>query len=435
MVIQEKNRENQGIREAARAAKMKSYYLANASLDLRNKVLLMIADLLEKNQNKILQANEKDLFNATKNELNQALVNRLTLSSDKIKTMANGVREVASLMDPLGTVDLKRELDDSLVLTRLSVPIGLIGVIFESRPDAFVQIASLCLKSGNAVILKGGREASVTNQALYEVVVEAADAVDPVFKDAVVLAQTREEIGELLALDDVIDLMIPRGSNALVKYIKENTRIPVLGHADGICHIYIDSQAQVQMAVDVAEDSKCQYPAVCNAVETLLVHSDIALKFLPKLQKKMVNVELRGDERVCQIIEIEKATEEDWATEYNDLILSIKIVDSLEEAVFHINEFGSHHTDCIITDNEESSEKFMRLVDSSTAMCNSSTRFADGFRYGFGAEVGISTNKIHARGPVGLEGLTIYKYKLRGKGNLVRPYASGVKEFTHKDLI
>lgn len=425
---------SQNMKEAAEAAKLKSYALASADIELRNRVLLKLSGLLRERVADIIAANQLDLDAAQNGELNTALVKRLKLTQEKIEQMADGVEGVAALTDPLGSVSMQRELDEGLLLTRYAVPIGLIGVIFESRPDAFIQIASLCLKSGNCVILKGGKEAVHSNKALYEIVCEAAASVDPLFENCVVLAETREDIGALLALDDVIDLMIPRGSNALVKYIKENTRIPVLGHADGICHIYIDPEADLQRAVALTEDSKCQYPAVCNAVETLLVDRKVASEFLPKLKSAMGSVELRGDQSVREIIDVHPATEEDWKTEYNELILAIKLVDSLEEAIAHINRYGSHHTDCIITRNKERAEKFMALVDSSSVMWNSSTRFADGFRYGFGAEVGISTNKIHARGPVGLEGLTIYKYRLVGDGHCVRPYADGVKKFTHKDI-
>jgi glutamate-5-semialdehyde dehydrogenase len=426
---------SQSIEQSARKAKEKSYYLAVASIDKRNLILNAIASGLVNNENRIMEANQIDLDQAKKDNLNQALQKRLALSPQKIKQMAEGVLGVAALLDPLGKLDMDRELDTGLILKRVSVPIGLIGVIFESRPDAFIQIASLCIKSGNAVILKGGKEAASTNKVLYEVVSEAIEGVEPQLKGSVVLAQTREEIGSLLALDEVIDLMIPRGSNALVKYIKENTRIPVLGHADGICHLYVDDDADIPMAVDLTEDSKCQYPAVCNAIETLLVHRKVAEEFLPLLREKLSHVELRGDATVAKLIECQPADDSDWSTEYNDLILSIKIVDSLEEAIAHINRYGSHHTDLIVTGNESKAESFMQMVDSSSVMWNSSTRFADGFRYGFGAEVGISTNKIHARGPVGLEGLTLYKYRLTGKGDRVRPYADGEKQFTHKDRI
>ena len=422
------------IKEAAISAKEKSYALSSIPIEIRNRVLLQISNKLRNDTPLILSENKKDLDYAIENRLGQALIKRLTLSKDKIEEMAVGLEGLIQLSDPLGKLDMKRELDKGLILYRESVPIGLIGVIFESRPDAFIQIASLCIKSGNSAILKGGSEAINSNKILFELIEAVLNKVDTRFEGSIVLAQTRDDIKELLALDDVIDLMIPRGSNALVKYIKENTRIPVLGHADGICHIYVDKTADIDMAVSLIEDSKCQYPAVCNAVETVLLNSEIAQEIAPLLAKKMASVELRGDLKVCSIIDIKAATKKDWETEYNDLILSIKIVENVEQAITHINKYGSHHTDCIISNDNNSVDTFFKLVDSSTVMHNSSTRFADGFRYGFGAEVGISTNKIHARGPVGLEGLTIYRYRLVGNGHCVRAYADGKLNFTHKDI-
>ncbi len=422
------------MKQLAIAAKDKSYQLASSKLETRNEILRQIALLLVKEEDQIMAANSLDLVAAKENNLGTAMIKRLELSSAKIQEMAKGVEEVSLLPDPLSRVQLKRELDENLVLTRYSVPIGLIGVIFESRPDAFIQIASLSIKSGNCAILKGGKEATHSNKVLYQIVHMAISNVCPEFTDCIVLAETRDDINELLSLDKYIDLMVPRGSNALVQYIQNNTKIPVLGHADGICHFYVDDSVDLEMALDLAYDSKCQYPAVCNAIETLLVHENIAPLFLPRLQEKMQNVELRGDSKSCKIININLATDEDWSTEYNDLILSIKIVSSMQEAINHINEFGSRHTEAICTTNEEAANQFIALVDASSVMCNASTRFADGFRYGFGAEVGISTSKIHSRGPVGLEGLTIYKYKLIGQGAKVAPYANGEKKFTHKEI-
>lgn len=300
------------------------------------------------------------------------------------------------------------------------MPDWVIGVIFESRPDALVQISTLCLKSGNAVLLKGGREAIRTNRILTELIQKATLEAD-IPQGWISLLESRDDVNQMLKLDKYIDLIIPRGSNEFVRYIMENSRIPVLGHADGICHCYVDSDADIKMAVDIVNDAKTQYVAVCNATETLLVHSAIASRFLPELKRKLdeSNVELRGCERTQRIIEVKPASEEDWRTEYLDYILSVKIVDSIDEAIEHINTYGSGHTDAIITDNRGHAEKFMDLVDSGNVFWNCSTRFSDGFRYGFGAEVGISTSKIHARGPVGLDGLTIYKYKLIGKGHIV----------------
>ncbi len=420
--------------EQAQAAKRASFRLAGASTELKNRALAAIADALDRNRGRILEENRKDQEQARKTGLKDSLFKRLVLTDQKIDQIVESVRDVARLEDPVGKTLLARELDKGLVLRKTTVPIGVIGVIFESRPDALVQISSLCVKSGNVVILKGGSEALHSNRILFELIRGAAEATDPVFKDTLHLVETREQIGELLELDRWIDLMIPRGSNELVRRIQENTKIPVLGHADGICHLYVDREADLDMAVEVAYDAKCQYPAVCNAIETLLVHSGVAEEYLPRLADRLEAVELRGDERTHGIIGAKTATEEDWSTEYNDLILSIRVVDSLEEAVDHINTYGSHHTDGILTRNETAARRFLSDVDSSSVMWNCSTRFADGFRYGLGAEVGISTGKIHARGPVGLEGLTSTKYILGGSGQIVADYVGGSKRFTHRDL-
>jgi len=422
------------VQEQAQAAKRASFRLAGASTELKNRALAAIAEVLEQNRSRILEENRKDQEQAGKNGLNDSLFKRLVLTDQKFDQVVESVREVARLEDPVGKTLLVRELDKGLVLRKNTVPIGVIGVIFESRPDALVQISSLCVKSGNVVILKGGSEALHSNRILFELIREAAEATDPVFKDTLHLVETREQIGELLELDRWIDLMIPRGSNELVRRIQENTRIPVLGHAEGICHLYVDREADLDMAVEVAYDAKCQYPAVCNAIETLLVHSGAAEEYLPRLADRLEGVELRGDERTRGIIEARTAEESDWRAEYNDLILSIRMVDSLDEAVDHINTYGSHHTDSIITGSEAAARRFLADVDSSSVMWNCSTRFADGFRYGLGAEVGISTGKIHARGPVGLEGLTSSKYILEGDGQIVSGYADGSRRFTHRDL-
>ncbi|MFP4362224.1 MAG: glutamate-5-semialdehyde dehydrogenase [Spirochaetia bacterium] len=423
------------VREQAELAKKSSFLLATTLKEVRNASLIRAAQLLEDNITQVLTENAKDLEAAEKTGLAGPLLKRLKLSEQKVKKMAEGLRSISLLDDPLGRRSVKRELDAGLVLERVSVPIGVIGVIFESRPDALVQIAGLCMKSGNSVLLKGGKEALYSNRILFSLMRKAAEDTSKMYTGALHLVETREEIKELLEMDDLIDLMIPRGSNALVRYIQENTKIPVLGHADGICHLYIDKNADLSKAVELTHDSKCQYPAVCNALETLLVHSDVAEKVLPKIAEKLTDVLLRGDEKTRNIISCAPASEEDWSTEYTDLILSVKVVESAAEAMEHINAYGSHHTDCIVTENDATADEFLRLVDSSSVMHNASTRFADGFRYGLGAEVGISTSKIHARGPVGLEGLTTTKYILRGKGHTVTPYADGEKTFTHKDML
>ncbi|MBN2719255.1 MAG: glutamate-5-semialdehyde dehydrogenase [Deltaproteobacteria bacterium] len=423
--------------EKAKAARKASFKLASVANDVKTQVILRVAELMKEKQSFILSENGKDLEKAKSENISDVMYKRLVLSESKIDGMIASLLEVAQLPDPVGHVSVRRELDDDLILEKVSVPIGVIGIIFESRPDALVQISSLCLKSGNAAILKGGREAQHSNRALFGIFVDAMAQTDPLFENSLQLVESREDIGELLAMDEYVDLMIPRGSNDLVKYIQSNTRIPVLGHADGICHVFIDKDADPEIAVSVSVDSKCQYPAVCNAMETLLIHRDVAKSILPALAAKMKSngVELRGDDATCAIIEATVATEEDWKTEYNDLILSVRVVDSLEAAIDHINTYGSHHTDAIVSRDESACRIFLGTVDSSSALVNCSTRFADGFRYGLGAEVGISTNKIHARGPVGLEGLLIYKYRLVGKGNIVADYASGKRRFTHKDVL
>jgi glutamate-5-semialdehyde dehydrogenase len=420
--------------EQAQAAKRASFRLAGAATELKDRALAAIAVALDKDRGRILEENRKDREQARKTGLRESLFKRLALTDKKIDQIVESVRDVQQLADPVGKTVLARELDRGLILKKATVPIGVIGVIFESRPDALVQISTLCVKSGNVVILKGGSEALHSNRILFELIRGAAEATDPVFSETLHLVETREQIGELLELDRWIDLMIPRGSNELVRRIQESTRIPVLGHADGICHLYVDRAADQDMAVEVAYDAKCQYPAVCNAIETLLVHTEVAQAYLPRLAKRLQGVELRGDERSRGIIQAKGATEEDWSTEYLDLILSIRVVDSLEEAVDHINIYGSHHTDAIVTRDQAVARRFLADVDSSSVMWNCSTRFADGFRYGLGAEVGISTGKIHARGPVGLEGLTSTKYILEGDGQIVADYAGGGKRFTHRDL-
>jgi glutamate-5-semialdehyde dehydrogenase len=416
---------------AARAA---AYRLAVTSEDTRNAALHAMARLVRQDQAAILAANAKDTEAAAAGGLEGALYKRLVLSEQKLGSIAESLASVAALPDPLGREEVVRELDEGLVLRQVRVPIGVVGVIFESRPDALVQIASLAIKSGNAVILKGGSEALETNRCLHALFVQAVGEVDADLADAIQLVETREDIRALLELDREIDLMIPRGSNELVRTIQANTRIPVLGHADGICHLYIHSDADAGMAVALARDAKTQYPAVCNAIETLLVHADAA-HMIPAVVDAMPEVEFRGCERSRSLVSAMKpATADDWDTEYNDLILSVKVVDSLDEAIAHINSHGSHHTDAIVTASQATAARFLREVDSSSTLWNASTRFADGFRYGLGAEVGISTGKVHARGPVGLEGLTTTQYRVTGAGQVVADYAEGRRSFTHREL-
>lgn len=423
------------IQEQAKKMKLDSTRLAAKSLEERNHALEMIAEALLKNQDKILKANQKDLEKAESEGLQAPVLKRLKFNEDKLKDVVQGIRELVDLPDPLGKEQMKRELDRDLVLVRESCPIGVIGVIFESRPDAMVQISTLCLKSGNCAILKGGSEAMHTNKILFDIIYHAAaEAGMP--EGCMLQVEAREEIGELLSCHESVDLLIPRGSNAFVQYIMSNTKIPVMGHADGICHIYADEALDVEKAVKVIVDSKTQYTAVCNATETLLVHKAAAKALLPALNEKLLekHVEVRGTEEVQGLIACNPATEEDFQTEYLDLIISVKLVENIEEAVTHINRYGSHHTDCILTENPEARDYFMQYVDSAGVYWNCSTRFADGYRYGFGAEVGISTGKLHARGPVGLEGLCTYKYKLYGNGNIVDDYAVGKRSFHFKDI-
>ncbi|AGC68545.1 gamma-glutamyl phosphate reductase ProA [Thermoclostridium stercorarium subsp. stercorarium DSM 8532] len=421
--------------QLAKEAKKASIILASTATERKNLALKLIADYLMNHIDEIVKENEEDIRRSMEENLPEPLVKRLKFDRKKILDTVEGIKSLISLPDPVGKKLLATELDEGLTLYRVSCPIGVIGVIFESRPDALVQISTLCLKSGNAVLLKGGREAIRTNRILTELIQKATLEAD-IPQGWISLLESRDDVNQMLKLDKYIDLIIPRGSNEFVRYIMENSRIPVLGHADGICHCYVDSDADIKMAVDIVNDAKTQYVAVCNATETLLVHSAIASRFLPELKRKLdeSNVELRGCERTQRIIEVKPASEEDWRTEYLDYILSVKIVDSIDEAIEHINTYGSGHTDAIITDNRGHAEKFMDLVDSGNVFWNCSTRFSDGFRYGFGAEVGISTSKIHARGPVGLDGLTIYKYKLIGKGHIVADYAEHRRTFKHRPL-
>ena len=431
------------LEKIAQNAKLASYKLASLSSEIKDKALLAIAENIDNNKNLILAENSKDLELAKKmvekSELTQSLYDRLKLDEEKISVMVDGIKDVAKLEDPVNKTLWGMELDKGLELYRVSCPIGVIGVIFESRPDVIPQIVSLAVKSSNAVILKGGSEALNSNQVLLNIINEALDKVGEFPKNVINLIKTRHDVEEMLKLDDFIDLIIPRGSNNLVKHIQSNTRIPVLGHSEGICHIYIDESADFDKAIKISVDAKIQYPAACNAVETILVNKNIAEKFLPEIIKEFskVNVFIKGDKKTWHVVSgVAEATDEDWKTEYSDKIISIKVVDDIYEAIDHINRFGSGHTDSIITEDKEKAKLFMDLVDSSGVYHNASTRFADGFRYGLGAEVGISTNKTHARGPVGLEGLVIYKYKLYGNGQTVTEYSGqNPKQFTHKRIV
>ena len=421
--------------EKAEKVRLASIKISQAENQNRIKALNFMADYLEKNSKEILDANNEDYKNAENKGISKALLSRLKLSKEKLNSGIEGVRKVGDLADPVNQVQIKRELSKGLILERKTVPIGVLGVIFESRPDAVMQISSLAIRSGNGVMLKGGSESNLTNTSIVKALQEGLNE-SGLDKNAICLLTSRKDSMAMLNLEKYINLIIPRGSNELVKFIQENTRIPVLGHADGICHLFIDIEANLEMALSVALDSKIQYPAACNAIETLLVHKNIASAFLEKAIPlfNSHDVKLIGDKRSVELGLKYEASVEDWKTEYLDLILSIKIVDDLEEAITHIQKYSSKHTDGIITENSNTANKFMNVVDSAGVFHNCSTRFADGFRYGFGAEVGISTQTLPPRGPVGLEGLVTYKYFLKGDGNIVDDFSSGKAIYTHKDL-
>ncbi len=424
------------IEQRAMAAKEASIRLAAIKGDTKNRALANIAEALRNNAKDIAAANKIDLERSKQENLAAPLLKRLKFDENKIEESVAGLESLVKMDDPVGVSLRGMELDKGLELYKVSCPIGVIGVIFESRPDALVQISALCLKSGNAVLLKGGSEAVETNRKLAGIVAEASRKAG-IPDGWVALMETRTDVQDMLGLDDCLDLIVPRGSNAFVRHIMENTHIPVLGHADGICHVYVDKAADPEMAARICIDSKCQYVAVCNAAETILVHKDIASAFLPKLKEALEqkDVEIRGCAETLKIVDVKPATEEDWKTEYLDLIVSVKVVGSLDDAISHINTYGSGHTDVIVTADRDRGLKFMDLADSADVFLNCSSRFSDGFRFGLGAEVGISTNKIHARGPVGMEGLLIYKWRLFGNGHVVADYSGPEgKKFTHRSL-
>lgn len=421
--------------EQVRKVKQAAPKLAATTNEQRNAALTAVREALLQHQAEIFEANKQDLAQAEADGVSGPVRKRLKFDEGKLRDVTAGISDLTKMEDPLFQTQFARELDEGLVLKRVTCPIGVIGVIFEARPDALVQISALCIKSGNCVILKGGREALRSNKKLFDIIHEAIiDAGLPA--DSMMQLEARSEINELLECHESVDLLIPRGSNAFVQYIMNHTKIPVMGHADGICHIYVDKDADLAKAVPIIVDAKTQYVSACNTVETLLVHEAIKDQLLPMLKEALdaKKVELRGTKDVAAVVDCVLSTEADDKTEYLDYILSAKTVKNMDEAIDHINHFGSHHTDCIITENPDAAEHFMNLVDSAGVYQNCSTRFADGYRYGFGAEVGISTGKLHARGPVGLEGLVSYKYKLYGTGQIVDDYASGKKQFHFKNL-
>ena len=422
--------------EAAKLAKKASISALQLSSDIKNKALIKIAEELTCNKDKILNANKEDLAKATEllnsGKMTQSMFNRLKLDENKLRDMIQGVKDIAQLDDPINKTIWEKQIADGMLLKKISCPIGVIGIIFEARPDVISQISSLAIKSTNAVVLKGGSEATETNKAIFEIINNTLKSIQGFPENLINLLFTRDDVKDMLNADKYIDLIIPRGSNSLVQFIKSNTKIPVLGHADGICHIYIDETAEISKVKDIVIDSKCQYPSACNSVETILVHKNAAAKMLKELLTalKEANVKVNAEAEIQkQFPELINATVDNWHKEYGEKELSIKAVNNIDEAINHINTYGSGHTDCIITENKENAEKFMMFVDSAGVYHNVSTRFADGFRYGFGAEVGISTNKTHARGPVGLEGLTIYKYKLIGNGDIVNDFVTGKRKF------
>lgn len=408
----------------AKNAKTAALEIADLSTDLKNEALNKIANALENNKTEIFEANKQDLISAEElvksGELSKSTFNRLKLDENKMRDMICGIRDIAKLDDPVNKKLLVRELDEGLTLYKVSCPIGVLGIIFEARPDVIAQISSLAIKSANAVILKGGKESINTNKTILGIINNTLDTIEGFPKNVLQQVFTRDDVAEMLKCDKYINLVIPRGGNKLVKFIKENTKIPVLGHADGICHIFVDETADLDMAIKVIIDAKTQYPSACNAVETLLIHEKFPHKdeLLAALQLSEITLVDNPDT---------------WAFEHGDTTLAFKTVANIDETIEHINTYGSGHTDSILTSDVNNAEKFMNKVDSAGVYFNASTRFADGFRYGFGAEVGISTNKTHARGPVGLAGLTIYKYKLIGNGHIVKDYVDGTKQFHHRD--
>ncbi len=407
--------------EFAKNAKFASKKLAVLSTEIKNNALLAIAEALDANKALIFEANKKDLELAEGN-ISQSVFNRLKLDENKMRDMIQGIVDIYNLDDPIGKTLMQRSLDTGLILSKISCPIGVLGIIFEARPDVISQISALAIKSSNAVILKGGKESINTNKTIMNIIQQALSTIENFPENVLTQVFTRDDVKEMLVQDKYIDLIIPRGGNSLVQFVKENTKIPVLGHADGICHIFVDESANLEKAKRIVIDAKTQYPSACNAVETLLIHKDYGYKDELLTSLKEANIALEFNP-------------ESWHKEYSDKILAVKEVKSIEEAIEHINEFSSGHTESIITENRENAQIFLSAIDSSGVYHNVSTRFADGFRYGFGAEVGISTNKTHARGPVGLEGLTIYKYILQGGGDIVADYVSGDKKFNHKDLL
>lgn len=426
----------QNTRRAARS-------LARLSGEQRNRILLRAAERIEARSAEIIAANQVDCEtlagSVAAGTMSQALMKRLKTTPAGVQEMAARVRDVARLDDPLSKPLAITELDDGLILHKVPCPLGVMAVIFESRPDVAPQVGSLAIKTGNGLVLKGGAEARNTNRVLVDIWREALSSESSALTQAICLLEERAEVMQVLQMEREIDLVVPRGSTEFVNFVFEHSRIPVLGHGSGICHIYVDRAADLRMAKEVVIDAKVQYPAACNAVEKVLVHEEVAAKFLPELVRGLQSaaVEVRACARTLQLcpnLGIVAATEDDWTTEYSDLKITVKVVQDLQEAIDHIDNYGSRHTEAILTEDNAAAEQFLDEVDAASVFHNASTRFADGFRYGLGAEIGISNSKLHARGPVGLEGLLTYKYKLRGNGQIVAEYVEGTRVFRHKRL-
>jgi glutamate-5-semialdehyde dehydrogenase len=410
------------MRDVGRRARAASHALAAADTDTKNRSLREIAAAIRRDCNAILAANAEDVADARKAGLESALIDRLTLTGKSVEAMALGVEEVANLPDPVGEMSELREQPTGIRVGRMRVPLGVIGIVFESRPNVTADAAALCVKSGNAAILRGGKEAIRANQAIAACV-RAGLRATGLPEDGVQVVETtdRAAVGELLRMNEFVDIIVPRGGKGLVERVMAESRIPMIKHLDGVCHVYIDSDADLDMAVRVADNAKTQRYGTCNTMETLLVAEDVAAEVLPRLGRiyREKGVELRGDDRARAIFpDMNPATEADWYAEYLAPILAIRVVKDVDEAMAHIARYGSQHTDAIVTSNETRARRFLREVDSSSVIWNASTRFADGFEYGLGAEIGISTDKLHARGPVGLEGLTSQKWVVLGAGQV-----------------
>ncbi len=392
-----------------------------ASEEEKNNALKAIAKALVERQDEIISANAIDLENAKKNGMSTAMMDRLKLDGERIGQMAQGVLDVASLPDPVGKTLLEIERPNGLKIKRISTPLGVIGIIFESRPNVTSDAASLCLKSGNVVILRGGKEAINSNMTTVKIMRDAVKS-ENLPEDVIQLVEdtSRESATALMTLNGYVDVLIPRGGAGLIQAVVKNASVPVIETGAGNCHIYVDKDADIDMAVEIVFNAKTQRPSVCNAAESLLIHKDIADDVLGKIKEKLdeKNVELVGDDAAVKIIDINKATDEDWATEYNDYKMSVKVVDSMDEAIEHIYKYSTGHSECIVTDNNQAAEEFLNRVDSAAVYVNASTRFTDGGEFGFGAEIGISTQKLHARGPIGLPELQSFKYKIYGNGQI-----------------